>query len=89
MATCNPGDAVLIARNCHSAAFAAMVLADARPIWVAPHQDRRLDVSQGVSPEALEEGFRRAHAQGLAPKAALIVSPTYFGACSDVSGAPA
>ncbi len=87
LATCRPGDAVVLARNCHMSAFSACVLAGCHPVWVDPVLDARLGVAHGVTPDALEQGFEAAAAAGLRASAALLVSPTYFGACSDVAGA--
>lgn len=36
---------------------------------------------------ALETAFAEAAARGLTVGAVLIVSPTYFGSCSDIAGA--
>ncbi len=86
MATCSPGDALLVARNCHMAAFSGMALAGCSPVWIAPQYEAELELAQGVSAAALEDAFHRAEQQGLTPKAALVVSPTYYGACSDIVG---
>lgn len=36
MATCGPEDALIVARNCHLAAFSAMALSGCHPIYVMP-----------------------------------------------------
>lgn len=36
LATCGPGDALILARNCHLAAFSAMALSGCHPIYVMP-----------------------------------------------------
>lgn len=87
MATCGPGDAIVLARNCHLSAFSACVLAGCHPVWVDPVVDPCLGVAHGVTPEALAEGFRTAAMRGRRAAAALVVSPTYFGVCSDLAGA--
>lgn len=87
MATCGPRDFLLVARNCHASVSAAMVLADVQPLWLTPESDPMSDVAHGISPQELESKLLHAQAQGRAPKAALIVSPTYFGACSNIARA--
>ena len=87
MAACSPGDALIVGRNCHLCAFSACVLAGCHPVWVDPVVDARLGVAHGVTPEGLQRGIAAAAAAGRRVGAALIVSPTYFGACSDIAGA--
>lgn len=90
MATCagdvstHTSTALVIARNAHISAFHAMILAKCTPIYVGPETCH--DLGHNVTPEALESGFREALDRGLTPKAALVVSPTYFGVTSDISG---
>ena len=36
MATCTPGDTLILARNCHLAAFSGMVLTGCQPYYVQP-----------------------------------------------------
>lgn len=86
LATCGPGQALLVARNAHLSAFNAMVLAGCTPFWVQPDLDPALGVAHALTPAALETAFRRAAARGLRVGAALVVSPTYFGVLSDVAG---
>ena len=68
------------------AAFSGMALAGCSPVWIMPQYDDELELAQGVTVAALEDAFERAQQQGLVPKAVLVVSPTYFGACSDIYG---
>ena len=44
-------------------------------------------LADGVSPVALEAAFATAAAAGRPAAAALVVSPTYFGLVSDITGA--
>ena len=85
LSTCAPGDALLLARNCHLSAFNAMALAGATPVWLSPCADvRGWGVAHHVTPAALEAGFSQAVARGLKVGAALVVSPTYFGVSGDL-----
>lgn len=40
MATCSPGDTLILARNCHLAAFSGMVLTGCQPCYVQPGMQR-------------------------------------------------
>eukprot|EP00890_Picochlorum_soloecismus_P003156 jgi/Picsp_1/3841/NSC_01353-R1_arginine decarboxylase len=84
MATCHRGkqDCIVMARNAHMSAHNAVALAGCTPLYVSPYCSN--DMAHHVEPEALEEGFKEAIRRGLTPRAALIVSPTYFGVRSDI-----
>lgn len=86
MATCGPGDALLLARNAHLSAFNAMVLAGCTPVYAQPCCDAHLGIAHHVAPAALEAAFEAAARQELRVGAALVVSPTYFGVLSDIAG---
>ncbi|HEY8466081.1 MAG TPA: DegT/DnrJ/EryC1/StrS family aminotransferase [Solirubrobacterales bacterium] len=74
------GRSVVMQRNVHSSAIDGMILAGLEPTFVAPEVDAELGIAHCVTPEALERALARA------PDAvgAMVVSPTYFGACADV-----
>lgn len=86
MAAVKPGQALLLARNCHLSAFSACVLSDAVPVWLQPEQDRLHDIAHCITPQQLQRGFDVAKARGLDVGAVLVVSPTYYGAVARVSG---
>ena len=86
MAACRPGDHVLVARNCHVSVFNGLITSGCKPLWILPEIDRGSNVAVGVTVAALRSGFHKARLRGLAPKAVVVVSPSYFGSCSDVSG---
>lgn len=50
------------------------------PWWLHPQLDPALGVAHGVTPAQLHAGFQAAQAAGRKVAAALLVSPTYFGA---------
>ena len=84
MATCYRGqqDCIVMARNAHMSAHNAVALAGCTPVYISPYCSN--DMAHHVEPEALEEGFKEAIKRGLTPRAALVVSPTYFGVRSDI-----
>ena len=75
--------AVVVQRNVHSSVIDGLVLNGMRPTFVAPELDPELGIAHGLTPESL------AAALDATPDAvaAMVVSPTYFGACADVAGA--
>jgi arginine decarboxylase len=75
-------NAIIVARNAHVSTFHAMILAKCVPVYVRP--ETQYDLGHHLTPEALERGFQEALVRGLTPKAALVVSPTYFGVVSDI-----
>jgi arginine decarboxylase len=82
ISTCHPGEVVLTSRNTHKSIICGLVVAGARPVYIPPELDPDSHIAHGVTPEAVELGLS-AHPEA---KAVLIVSPTYYGACSDVAG---
>ncbi|KAL3145890.1 hypothetical protein ABBQ38_015259 [Trebouxia sp. C0009 RCD-2024] len=86
MASCRPGDCLLLARNCHQSAFAAAVFAGCDTVYVQPERDAQLGIAHGVCPKSLQQALEAAVAAGKQVKAVLVVSPTYFGAISDIQG---
>jgi lysine decarboxylase len=82
MALAHGGDRVVVQRNVHSSVIDGLVLSGMRPTFVAPQLDPELGIAHGLTPESL------AAALDETPDAvaAMVVSPTYFGACADVAG---
>jgi arginine decarboxylase len=85
-ATClairHTGKRVVVQRNVHSSTIDGLVVAGLEPTFVAPEVDPDLGIAHCVTPDALAKGL------DLTPGAiaALVVSPTYFGAVADVAG---
>lgn len=80
MAAANPGDKIIIPRNCHKSVYGALILGRLVPVYINPEIDEELGIAMGIKPEALEyilEKHRDA-------KAVVITNPTYYGACSDL-----
>jgi arginine/lysine/ornithine decarboxylase len=81
MALGHMGERVVVQRNVHSSVIDGMVLNGMRPTFVQPELDPELGIAHGLTPESL------AAALDATPDAvaAMVVSPTYFGACADVA----
>jgi arginine decarboxylase len=81
LALAHVGERVVVQRNIHSSIIDGLVLSGLRPAFVAPELDPELGVAHCLTPDALDSAL------GASPDAvaAMIVSPTYFGAVADVS----
>jgi arginine decarboxylase len=82
MALAHLGRDVVVQRNCHSSTIDGLVLSGLRPTFMAPELDAELAIAHTVTPETLDKALDAT------PNAvaALVVSPTYFGAVADVAG---
>ena len=81
LALAHTGEEVVVQRNVHSSIIDGLVLSGLRPNFVAPEVDPELGVAHCVTPESLE----RALDETPRACAAMVVSPTYFGAVADVA----
>lgn len=80
LATCKPGDEIILPRNVHKSAINALVLCGAIPVYVEPKTEPRIGIALGVEPDAVEKVIKE-HPKA---KAVLINNPTYYGICSDL-----
>ena len=78
--TLAPGDVVLVPRNAHRSVIGGIVLAGAKPVWMAPEASERFGIPMGVAPETV----RQAVCKHPEAKAALLVYPTYYGVATDL-----
>ncbi|MGH9276642.1 MAG: aminotransferase class I/II-fold pyridoxal phosphate-dependent enzyme [Acidimicrobiales bacterium] len=82
MSTCHPGDVVVTSRNTHKSIVGGLVVSGARPVYIHPELDPESHIAHGVTADQVADGLD-AHPEA---RAVLIVSPTYYGAASDVAG---
>jgi arginine decarboxylase len=82
LALAHGGKPVVVQRNVHSSVIDGLVLSGMRPSFAAPELDPELGIAHCLTPAALDEALSAT------PGAvgAMVVSPTYFGACADVAG---
>jgi arginine decarboxylase len=71
---------VVVQRNVHSSIIDGLVLSGMRPTFVAPEIDRDLGIAHCVTPDALDEALE-SEPEAVA---AMLVSPTYFGAVARI-----
>ncbi len=81
MALAHGGDRVVVQRNVHSSVIDGLVLSGMRPAFVAPELDDELGIAHGLTSESLAAALEETPGA----VAAMVVSPTYFGACADVA----
>ena len=75
------GERVVVQRNVHSSIIDGFVLSGLRPRCVASELDPEFGIAHCLTPEALAEALD----QEPDAVAAMVVSPTYFGAVADVA----
>ena len=80
-AAVRPGDAVILARNCHRSVYHAAELCRLRPHYLMPSAELDFGVCASVSPDALARALEDCPDARLA----VITSPTYEGVISDVA----
>ena len=81
LATCGAGDKIILPRNVHYSAIAGLILSGAIPIFVYPEYAPALEIAHSITPD----GVASALAQHPDAKAVMMVYPTYYGVCGDVS----
>lgn len=84
MATCSPGDVLILPRNSHISATSGLVLSGAVPKYIVPEYSSEWDVAGGITPSQVESALKDLEAAGRRASAVLVTSPTYHGICSDV-----
>lgn len=81
LATCQPGDKIILPRNSHQSAIAALILAGAVPIFVLPEYDPHWDIAHSLT----LAGVKAALTQHPDAKAVMLVYPTYYGVCNEIA----
>ncbi|SEB11437.1 lysine decarboxylase/arginine decarboxylase [Thalassobacillus cyri] len=80
MSVCHPGDKIIVPRNVHKSVTTAIIFSGATPIFIHPELDKRLGISHGITPEAVNRALE-AHPDA---KGVLVINPTYFGIAADL-----
>ncbi|WP_051910355.1 aminotransferase class I/II-fold pyridoxal phosphate-dependent enzyme [Lysinibacillus sp. BF-4] len=81
MATCAPGETLLVPRNGHKSVMDGIILSGAHPIFIQPEVDLHFGIAHGVSVASVA----RAIATNPSAKVLLVTYPTYFGAMSELT----
>jgi arginine/lysine/ornithine decarboxylase len=81
LASCNPGDELLVQRNAHKSTIAGIILAGVKPVWLFPDTDPLFGIQHGVSAEALAQALdEHPNAVGT-----VVLNPTYHGSVPDIA----
>lgn len=80
LSVCDPGDKLIIPRNCHKSVVGGVILGGAIPVYVMPEWDDDLGLAHGVTPQGIKEAIlRHPDAKGV-----FLVNPTYYGSTIDL-----
>lgn len=79
LATCNPGDKIILPRNVHRSILGGLILSGAVPIYLEPEVHE--GIALGLTSSQVEEKLL-AYPDA---KAVLLVSPTYYGIVPDLN----
>lgn len=71
---------ILMARNCHKAAYHAVLLRELEAEYIYPEREDTFGINGGIRPETVERVMNRTEDV----QAVLITSPTYDGVVSDI-----
>ena len=74
------GEKIIVPRNVHKSVLMGLIMSGATPVYVMPEYLEPWNLWGSVTPEAIEEAFRREPES----RAVLLVSPTYYGIASDL-----
>ncbi|MCA0972739.1 aminotransferase class I/II-fold pyridoxal phosphate-dependent enzyme [Halobacillus litoralis] len=75
LATCHPGDQLIVQRNCHKSVLNGLELAGAEPIFVAPEWEEETNRYSVMTKEAIKQALD-AYPDA---KGVLLTYPDYFG----------
>ncbi|KAJ0599659.1 putative arginine decarboxylase [Helianthus annuus] len=85
LATCSPGDTLIIQRNSHKSTFSGMVFSGAIPKYIIPNMilTGTLLVASLLHRQ-VEKAMKELDSEGRKASAVFITSPTYNGICSNL-----
>ncbi|MCT4592665.1 MAG: aminotransferase class I/II-fold pyridoxal phosphate-dependent enzyme [Anaeromicrobium sp.] len=78
LASLNPGEKVLVPRNCHKSVVSGMIMGGIEPVYMMPKIYR--GISMGMDLNTLENKLK----EDIQIKAILITNPNYYGICADI-----
>ena len=80
LATCKPGDTLIVPRNCHKSVMNGIILSGAIPAFIQPEVDEHFGIAHGISIESVKTALRKnPHATAI-----LVTYPTYFGSMNEL-----
>ncbi|MGH2734659.1 MAG: aminotransferase class I/II-fold pyridoxal phosphate-dependent enzyme [Actinomycetota bacterium] len=82
LAALRPGDEVIVARDLHKSLLVGLILTGARPVYVTPRLHPELGIGLGLEADDVAAALDRHPAA----KLVALVSPSYYGVATDLSG---
>lgn len=82
----NFGDTIVLQRSMHSSIIDGLAFTGMSAHYVMPSVDSQLGVPNGITPTQLDAALTETQQAGKNIAAAYVVSPSYFGAVSDIKG---
>lgn len=80
MATCYPGDKIIVPRNCHKSVLSGIILAGCQPVFIQPEINLDLAIFCNVSNEQIKKALK----EHPSARAVLVTHPTYQGIAADI-----
>lgn len=80
MAVLNPGDKVIVPRDCHKSIMHGLIIGGYIPVYVNPQINTEWGIPAGIKPETIEKALW----DNSDVKAVVITYPNYYGICSDI-----
>lgn len=81
LATCQEGDTVLVQRNCHQSILHGLMLANVKPVFIAPQYHENWGIASGVNLKIVKEALI-AYPN---TKAIILTYPNYYGLAEEIS----
>ena len=81
LSTVKQGERVMVPRNAHKSILMGLIMSGAEPCYVMPQYYKEWNLWGSVDPEDVRKEFDRG---GEGCRAVFVVSPTYYGVCSDL-----
>lgn len=82
LSVAEPGEKVLIPRNAHKSILMGLIMSGADPCYLYPKYEAKWNLWASMDPLEVRRGFEQA---GAGCRGVFLVSPTYYGICSDLS----
>ncbi|KAL3812331.1 hypothetical protein ACJIZ3_013599 [Penstemon smallii] len=85
MATCSPGETIILQRNAHVSATAGVIFSGAVPRYIFPQYNCDWDIAAGVTPLQVETAIKDCSFECRKIGAVFVTSPTYNGICTNLT----
>ncbi|MCE7002720.1 ornithine decarboxylase [Kibdelosporangium philippinense] len=81
LSVAGPGEKILVVRHAHKSVIAGLIISGVDPVWVRPRWDTERHMSHPPGAEDVRAAFgREPEAKGM-----LMVTPTDYGTCGDIT----